>query len=938
MSGPSSRPPAKPPSSIPSTPFRSECAPSLSSNRFVSSRQRKFSDASASQSLYPSSVRQVYSRHAARSGPSQLSSSRRTDTPSSATVSSPLTPYDWHEGASSIDVDVAEDKMLPTSFITSLLKEKSSPRHPDSTISTDGFSGFSDMTYPPVSRYPQTIPEDVVAERVLPLPATSRSEARSTRSSLDDSATLYSNVDPTTIITTASISRMGAQQGSVVGVAPATIHSISQRTRSPATASTRSGTSYVTSILSHSRDNIRQFYYRMTNKHLPPVPNVPIAPERDVKQKMQEELMPLPELVGRATTLRTLLEKGEYPYRSISSADRSKYEGIHDPPVSPYSLSPAMTPVRVGGFDTGRLAGPPHERLNSSEHGAPSAPTSMSRRKKIIITSVFVFLVVAIAVGVGVGVGLGRKKSDTTHNCDGNYTGTSCTLDATCVCTSSSSTCNGLARSILDLISPVNELFNANFSNSSVYESIWLVQGSSSDGVCTEQALAVDVAKGLDVTTAPNRTTWAQAAILWNLVLALDSSNKLKSFVNSAPWSSLDSTDGPTTDETGSFSITENGYTFDFAAQNVTAPNVSFATNGQPTSSQIEQADDVATAALDRMYSYAVASATQRQAALTSYWTSTLNQDASDLDTFVSAFSGAPILLPFDAESTSVASQLTNTSSNPWPPPLACYPNLTDSQVHIVNSFEESFFGLPSFTAASSFNSDCYPNRPIYGVLDIFRLRLPFVDSRKGLAKQSASLATATRPRAIIYSGERLSAYPQVQPQTLTRLEMDPRQAGTTNHIYHVIMDFFESISDVSLAGDVADYIVGSTSVPPTNASNANLLASLSSLPVVEVAVFGSVDTSDLDAAQSSFTMANGSLFFGTDQGERVRDWAISGSLTLAWTENATASEVVYDSSYTDTTFNEVWKAAHTAVTHNVTSVTVNDVVTSFEETDEFSP
>jgi hypothetical protein len=53
------------------------------------------------------------------------------------------------------------------------------------------------------------------------------------------------------------------------------------------------------------------------------------------------------------------------------------------------------------------------------------------------------------------------------------------------------------------------------------------------------------------------------------------------------------------------FSTTQLGYVFDFAAQTISEPSVSFVTDGQPSNAQLADVDSTAHAALDRMYSFA---------------------------------------------------------------------------------------------------------------------------------------------------------------------------------------------------------------------------------------------------------------------------------------------------------------------------------------------
>jgi len=136
---------------------------------------------------------------------------------------------------------------------------------------------------------------------------------------------------------------------------------------------------------------------------------------------------------------------------------------------------------------------------------------------------------------------------------------------------------------------------------------VWQVQGAPSDNQCAKQALLIDVAPALDSSEAPNRTQWTQSAILWNLVQSQNMSALLdmQKFISNAPWSSLGATDGPVPGTSSKFSVLESGFIFDFAAQTVTQPNVSFIISGVPTSAQIAQVGSTASSTLNRMYSFA---------------------------------------------------------------------------------------------------------------------------------------------------------------------------------------------------------------------------------------------------------------------------------------------------------------------------------------------
>lgn len=179
--------------------------------------------------------------------------------------------------------------------------------------------------------------------------------------------------------------------------------------------------------------------------------------------------------------------------------------------------------------------------------------------------------------------------------------------DATCVCTEANSgQCNHLAQNLIDLIPTLNSAFSTDFSPATLSKAVWLAQGDPGNS-CVDQALLVDVAPGLDVNTSPNRTQWAQAALLWDLVESsnLTDVSNLRKFVATAPWETLGAVDGVTSDPSSKFTIGALGFDFNFAAQTVTAPPATFEDVGQPSSNQIGRVDDTARAALDRMYTFA---------------------------------------------------------------------------------------------------------------------------------------------------------------------------------------------------------------------------------------------------------------------------------------------------------------------------------------------
>lgn len=266
-------------------------------------------------------------------------------------------------------------------------------------------------------------------------------------------------------------------------------------------------------------------------------------------------------------------------------------------------------------------------------------------------------------------------------------------------------------------------------------------------------------------------------------------------------------------------------------------------------------------------------------------------------------------MLPFDATSApgqhSISLLLTNSTSTPFPPPLSCYPGLTSTQTQALQELESTVFGLSPAPSASTFDTSCYPDRPVYGVLDLLALRLPFPDGRNGVAKQAALLTRDASSRAVVYSGEVVSALPGTNvPGTLST---DPRQYGTMTDLNHVILQYLRSIPDINTAIQVVEYVLQPAVLPPDNGVLPTLFAALSSLPLIEVAVFGTVDPSDIASTVSSLSDPNNNLFFGTSVSHAVRDWAlVATEQGMEWTELATSQKVVQDTSFTNENFNFV--------------------------------
>ncbi|KAI0271388.1 hypothetical protein BC834DRAFT_818152 [Gloeopeniophorella convolvens] len=719
-------------------------------------------------------------------------------------------------------------------------------------------------------------------------------------------------------------------------------NSVVKRQRRASTHSTKTVKSQVSSFVSAAGQRTvraaRATMEWMSVKPLPPVPTIPnISLYQEEAHRRMEGSVPLPELVARADRLNAMLNSGRLPGDSVSEFSRVGFEKINP------------NGVRASGLDTGaggrrrQSATFPSGLPTGEGPGSPSKTRAflerpLSRSSKIKLFAGLAFVTLLIVIGVIVGVIAGHKHSH-APSCVTNRTGNACDLDSTCVCTSTAGQCNPLAQSLITLIPIVNGQFGANFTPAGVANAMFSSQDSALGDDCAAQARMVDVSPALDSQRAPNRTEWAQSALLWTFVQSQNTTSvgKLRDFVSKAKWTSL-SGDGPVTGHS-EFSTTQLGYTFDFAAQTTTEPNVSFVTDGQPSNSQLAEVSSTARGALDRMYAFASASSTLRSTAMVNYWESVLRQDPSKLASFVSFLISSPILLPFDATATAgktpISSLLTNSTTAPFPIPLACYPGLTNSQVQLVSSLEASVFGLSPPASQASFDASCFADRPIYGVLDVLRLRLPFTDSQTGSAKQAAILTRDASSRVVIYNGETLSGLPNLNVSSVPT--NDPRDFGTLKHINHVLLNFFEGIPDNDVATAFVEYVLSSPVTPPTN--DTLLGQSLDIIPKLEVAVFGSITPADINGVVSSLSQPSGSLFFGTDPSLALRDWALVGTKTnIAWTELANSPQMVRDNSFTDDAFNLVWNPAFEFF-HTVSNAIVNvgNVTSGFATVNKFT-
>lgn len=300
-----------------------------------------------------------------------------------------------------------------------------------------------------------------------------------------------------------------------------------------------------------------------------------------------------------------------------------------------------------------------------------------------------------------------------------------------------------------------------------------------------------------------------------------------------------------------------------------------------------------------------------------------------DVDRFVSAFSAAPVILPFDTSSNQVAAFLANTTSNQGislPAPIACLPGVSQQGRINLDFIEQNVFGLSSLGASpSTLDSSCFPDRPLYGVLDLLRLRQPFSDSRNSMRIPTAQLISEAAPRVILHSGEQLVGLTGANDNGIatqsnfTVLNGDPREYGTLQHLNHVALSWLQSFPTLTLATQAAQFVLNANdnTLPPTTGNPLyDQTNNLIDFPIVEVTVFGTVLPTDTETFRANFATPNGTLFFGSTNGEAFRQWALrdDGDVIL-WSESTTAAQVVQEHVSNNTAFETIWAEATGLIT-----------------------
>ena len=363
-----------------------------------------------------------------------------------------LSPFDWHEGSSSIDVDPNDDRMLPTSFITSLISssEHGSPRSNPALMSPpqnsaqlfsggkdlDAMSLMSDATYPPHNYPPVSPPTRAIPPGAAYLVSSGRSSKTSSSVGALTADTEYdkpSVQSHTPLINPASRYKPIAEDtvGELQARGEASKHfpiaNTGGRGRGQSFTSTRTTKSYVSSLISKlSRATSRK---RTVAKPLPPVPTIPTE-LRETEYQKSEESMPLPQLANRADVLSKMLARGHRPHSDHSPSN--VYRSIPTPGVEVQWNSITQT-LEASGSKRPTIQESSYRYHSGEKAESSNRPVGFWHRlvarfgKKRIITMLIVIAVLLVVFAILLGVLL-RKKSIALPKCPAGKTGTDCDI------------------------------------------------------------------------------------------------------------------------------------------------------------------------------------------------------------------------------------------------------------------------------------------------------------------------------------------------------------------------------------------------------------------------------------------------------------------------------------------------------------------------------
>lgn len=324
--------------------------------------------------------------------------------------------------------------------------------------------------------------------------------------------------------------------------------------------------------------------------------------------------------------------------------------------------------------------------------------------------------------------------------------------DATCACPDGADFCDHqVANGVLVAARRASSLFSPTVNVKRLAGALSAYSPSDSDSSysspskqqCSHHTSLIDLVN-LDPVRYIKRQSWLQAAILWDYASSEDFANRSTlDFANSLSFWQYQ--DNPSFDKQPRFSTNAHGYTIDFAYQKIFVPEQTLGSSGLTSAKQVRLSNETQVT-LRRMLAFGSAASAQRSFSL-QHLIHELGFTVDNLVAIRRYVQNAPVLFPFDLAG-SVGNQSTldfatsqSSAVSTFPIPYACTPGLTDEQVQRLGAVEGPIFGLPDLgpqDAAAPFNATRCIGRPVYGLVNLFNLRLPFLN--KQLPRQAVAV------------------------------------------------------------------------------------------------------------------------------------------------------------------------------------------------------
>ncbi|GAA5911425.1 hypothetical protein JCM6882_004999 [Rhodosporidiobolus microsporus] len=626
---------------------------------------------------------------------------------------------------------------------------------------------------------------------------------------------------------------------------------------------------------------------------------------------------------------------------------------------------------RLGSVDDGVVGGQREEKGHRRRHYRRGGKQKglkgwWARRSPLVRWSLLAALVALLILLVGLVVGLSRRGAGaalaagdcTCLNggrpslsadgkgcecvCREGWGGTGCGLNATCVDVGGEQAGgrNWVAKGMVEVAERASGVWKPEVDVARLGEVLatyvlpssttTTASGSSSNGAdppsCASH-LALLTLPSLPVALYPSRLAWTESALVHTLALtefnsSLSSLRTFASGLSFAPYG-----DTGATKPNSNYQAIVGGYMWDLSVMERVALDVGWEKTAGPPSEaveRVEEAGEEVKAALEKVTANAVAASKQRAKALQHYWVDTLGFEADDLDAFRQRVQQAEVVVPLDATATGVFDAATAASGGgrSFPPAVGCVGGVSSEVVERVNEVEQGAFGLAAVQAGQTGNATCV-NRPLYGLLNLLNLRLPFPssDSRTSLPQQSLVLSSSSSitSRISLHAGELLSAgASSAAPSSSLTAPTSIERFGLLSAMDHVLLDYLLLFPSVSTAKLFVSYVLSSSSTPPASSDELFTASnSLASIPQLEVQIWGGVQKADISFARSGLSSsASSSLFFGSPAGSSFRSYALSSSPTLArieWAPSAESVQVANDTSVGGgggSAFETVWAGA----------------------------